>query len=756
MNQSSKPDAFRQIFTGGDLLDQSKAKPSAFLDWEKIESKLAASRSATKSQPQPKYNSDTYLKQCREEDPWPEEQQEAVGTLSLSDCRFAFPASLFPDRDALVQCNVSQADPPAKGSVTFKLWVRTEGELDWMDLSETTTTPVEAKAGGTQLEAKLVLHCPTPPPPLGTKLEYRVTAEETGGSKAESAPTPVVLQNFAQCLGAPHLSWKDRRIAPVLDEDGKWALGLAALLKTHAERAGGSLVAFGFARGQSARDLGKYRAEWLRCVLSRDKSAWETLRTKMDTMDLQAILSGLCLGFDWNSDPGAVDGKMGIKTVAAIKGFQSQCEARLGVALKPDGEAGKKTWEALLDAICCAVGQAMGDAEGAAPSWPVPVWGHSAGKGVYSNGGDIARGDEAGAEVLVFEPGMEPLLTVPSAGKKIDATLNPTEDPAVFRKVPIFVSDPQVVPDRVRRVRMVGMIFDANKGFVLPQALPGIKKVVDMHKAFPQAKMLVVGHAESDEIHAGIDLAHHRAEMLTAYLVGKIEPWLACFGPSQVAASRWGTREIQLMLSALDNDGKPFFEGCASGLSDEKTKNAIKVFQKSKALKDDGIVGPKTREALVRAYLDIEDTTVTHDDIPLPHGCEGHPDGTIVEAGLVEDDRRVEVFFFEKKIKPRPRKATSHEADSEYVAWTAKLEETQDFEVHGVHVRVVDDKKKAVASLPVKLVGPVELDSVTDQHGYASFVGLKAGSYALRSAKDDHPIPLVALKYPTAKTVAIQ
>ncbi|HOX49966.1 MAG TPA: peptidoglycan-binding domain-containing protein [Fibrobacteria bacterium] len=754
MTKPSKPSAFRQFYKGGDLLDRSKAKPSGSLDWDKIESKAAASRSAAQTQPKPRYDSDAYLKQCREEDPWPEETQSSTGAISLSDCQFAFPSSLYPDRDALVQCKAVQPDPPAKGAVTFKLWVRSEGDAEWTDLSETATAPVESKSGENQLEVKLVLHCPTPPPPLGAKLEYKVTAEEAGGSKAESAPAPVAMQNLCRYLGAPHLSFQDRHIVPLLDEGGKWALGLATLLKEHETKSGSCLVAFGFAQGQGARDLAKYRAEWARCVLDRDVAGWEALRAKMDVRDLQSILSGLCLGFDWPCDPGSVDGKSGAKTTAAIRGFQGACEARLGAALKTDGDAGKKTWEALLNALCRAVGASLGDPEKTEPSWTLPTWGFQAGKGVFSNGSDFSRAADVGVEICLFEPGMEPTLSPVASGKKVDATANPVEDPAVFQKFPLDVPEPTELSNKVRRVRLVGMIFDANKGFVLPQALPGIRKIVAMNKAYPQAKMLVVGHAESDEIHAGIDLARHRAEMLTAYLVGRHEPWLACFGPSQVAASRWGTREIQLMLSALEDGGKPFFEGCASGISDDKTKTAIKAFQKSKGLKEDGIVGPKTREALVKAYLEVEDTTVTHDDIPMPHGCEGHPDGTIAESGLVDDDRRLEVFFFERKIKPRPPKGTSHETDPEYKEWTSKLEETQDFEVHGLHVRVLDAKKKVVAHLPVKLVGPVELESTTDDHGYATFLGLKAGRYQLCSAKEDQPIQVVALDYPTAKTVA--
>lgn len=755
MAQKPNTDPYQRLFKGGDLLDQSKARPQGDLDWSKIQAKVASPKTTTQSTGGARYDSDRYLRQTREEDPWPEERREgAAGTISLSECQFSFPSSLCPDREALVRCKATQKAPAAKGSVAFKLWVRAEGSQEWTDLSETSTGPVEAKEGDATVESKLVLHCPTPPPPLGTKLEYRVTAEERGGSKAEGPPAQVTLQNLCRFLGSPHLAWNERHIVPTLDEDGKWAWALAALLKEHGAKAGSSLVSFGFAQGQGARDLGLQRAEWARCVLARDQAGWEALRPRMDVRDLQAVLSGLALGGDWPCDPGSVDGKSGAKTTAAVKGFQAACEERLGTALKSDGDPGKKTWEALLEALCREVGRALGDAPKTAPSWALPTWGFQSGKGSFSNGSDFARGAEVGVEICLFESGMEPVLAPSAGGKKLDAKANPVEDPAVFRRFPLDVPEPPQIPNEVRRVRMVGMIFDANKGFVLPQALPGIRKIVAMNKAHPQAKMLVVGHAESDEIHAGIDLARHRAEMLTAYLVGKPEPWLACFGPSQVAASRWGTREIQLMLSALSGGGKPFFEGCASGITDDKTKSAIKAFQKSKSLKDDGVVGPKTREALVRAYLDIEDTTVTHDDIPVPHGCQGHPDGGLASAGLVEDDRRVEVFFFERKIKPRPPRGVSKESDPEYTGWVTGLSETVDFEVHGVHVKVVDQKKKPLAGLGVKLSGPEELASTTDDHGYATFTGLRAGAYILTSSDPARPIPPVRLHYPTARTVS--
>ena len=54
----------------------------------------------------------------------------------------------------------------------------------------------------------------------------------------------------------------------------------------------------------------------------------------------------------------------------------------------------------------------------------------------------------------------------------------------------------------------------------------------------------------------------------------------------------------------------------AGGIFDSQTEAAVKSFQRSKALKDDGIVGPNTAAALgidLEAFLttDIQDTTLT-------------------------------------------------------------------------------------------------------------------------------------------------
>ena len=309
------------------------------------------------------------------------------------------------------------------------------------------------------------------------------------------------------------------------------------------------------------------------------------------------------------------------------------------------------------------------------------------------------------------------------------------------------------------RVRMVGMMFDANKCFLLPQALPGIKIVIDMHRQHESAEVLIVGHAEGDEELAGMDIALARAEMLAAYLTSKPNPWLAWFDESKPKQSRWGTREVQLMLSALPQGGDPFYKGNASGITGDRTVAAVKAFQqhynkaKGGNLVVDGMPGSKTCEALVTAYMDLEDTTLAADIVPATHGCEGHFDDTITADGLQPDDRRIEVFFFDKTIDPKPAGKTSSAGSSGYPEWIKKLTETKSFEHHGIHVRIVDGSKRPIAGAKVTYEGPTGGEAETDDHGFVSLFGLKAGEYTIHATRKGLSIPDTKLTYPTAKTV---
>ncbi len=326
------------------------------------------------------------------------------------------------------------------------------------------------------------------------------------------------------------------------------------------------------------------------------------------------------------------------------------------------------------------------------------------------------------------------------------------------------VADDELVLDdpaedkTARRVRLGGMLFDANKCFLLPQALPGIKDIVAMHEREPDAEVLIVGHAGGDEDLAGADIAFDRAQILGAFLMNKPNIWLNWFGPDKKARSRWGTREIQLMLSVLPDTSLPYYEGYASGLTDEKTKAAIKSFQEltnqfeGTNLPTDGQADFETRKAIVEAYMGLAETSLAEDVIPIAHGCEGHFDDTPPASGIV-DDRRLEVFFFKDQIDPKPSARTSSAGSPSYASWLALLVETKDFENHGIHVQIVDSKKQPVPLAKVQLSGPTNAEATADEHGFVSFFGLKQGEYVIRSEKNGYKVGESKLTYPTAKTV---
>jgi hypothetical protein len=306
------------------------------------------------------------------------------------------------------------------------------------------------------------------------------------------------------------------------------------------------------------------------------------------------------------------------------------------------------------------------------------------------------------------------------------------------------------------RVRMVGMIFDADKCFLLPQALDGIRSIVAMHQARPAAKVLIVGHEGGDEAHAGIDIALARAKALAAYLTSKPDDWMPWFDSDKAIRQRWGTREVQLMLSVLPGpDGAPLYQGTASGVTDDKTTKAIRDFQTAVGLPVDGKPGSSTKKALVAKYMGLEDTSLTAGVQPVSHGCTGHEDDTLTQDGLQPDDRRIEILFFDTDIKPPPSGDTSAPGSPEYPAWRMRLVQTVDFENHGVHVQVLDAAQQPVPFANVHLDGPTTEDTTSDEHGFVSFFGLVAGEYMVTGmTKSGQKVAPAKLTYPTAKTVA--
>src|SRR6266576_3860662 len=116
-----------------------------------------------------------------------------------------------------------------------------------------------------------------------------------------------------------------------------------------------------------------------------------------------------------------------------------------------------------------------------------------------------------------------------------------------------------VIRRRLPRVRLVGLFFDLNKCFLLPSAMPGVRRIPQLYDEHPSSNLLVVGHTDtSGDDDFNLTLSLERADAVAAYLTNKVNAWEAFFhNPSE--KKRWGIHEIQLMLSVLPEDDSQKF-----------------------------------------------------------------------------------------------------------------------------------------------------------------------------------------------------
>lgn len=231
-----------------------------------------------------------------------------------------------------------------------------------------------------------------------------------------------------------------------------------------------------------------------------------------------------------------------------------------------------------------------------------------------------------------------------------------------------------------RRFRLAGMFFDTEKCFLLPVAIPGLRRVVQIHEENPSAKILIVGHTDTagkDEYNLKLSL--ERAQAVLDYLRDDAAAWDKHFQDAD-AGKRWGLKEIQIMLCRLqDAEGYPFLAGKVDGKMGPVTQAAVRSFQKANGLAVDGDPGPKTRKALIEAYMGLDGTTLPAGADVAVHGCgEFFPATSIKDGAASPEDRRAEIFFFDEDIKPAPPGPTSEKGSKEYPQWVAGVTATDE------------------------------------------------------------------------------
>lgn len=221
-----------------------------------------------------------------------------------------------------------------------------------------------------------------------------------------------------------------------------------------------------------------------------------------------------------------------------------------------------------------------------------------------------------------------------------------------------------LIRSKVIRVRITGFLFESGKCFLLPTAMNGIRKLVEVYEQNPKTAPLVTGH--TDRLGAQEDndrLSLERARAVSAYLTDDVSSWLEFYDEAVPDGKRWGHTEDAGMLAAV-------------GFEDD-----VVGFQQAMDLEDDGICGPQTRAKLVGQYMALDGTSLPPGASLITFGCGEHFPVVETDDGVDEPkNRRVELFLFRGAVDPAPAGNVAAKGSSEYPTWVSRARRTIDVE----------------------------------------------------------------------------
>jgi len=278
-----------------------------------------------------------------------------------------------------------------------------------------------------------------------------------------------------------------------------------------------------------------------------------------------------------------------------------------------------------------------------------------------------------------------------------------------------------------RLARLRGLVFETNKSFVLPAAIPAF---VRLRKACLQnnpSELLVIGHTDTTaEPTINDPLSLERAECTAAFVTDDADAWLKKYDQSTPVKRRWGSHEDQLMLQAMPDFGtKPLAE------------DAVRWYQRTRGLTLDGIAGPELRSQLIAEYMTLDGPPFA--DIPnltmdiTSHGCgENFPlddsgdevDTQPSDSKADQLDRRVELFFFDAEfgIKPAVPGKNSPKGSTQYLEWRKNSLLLHEFESDAQQGLIVEWSNDLDAQLPEDLKLSATQDGSTQELRWANGV----------------------------------
>lgn len=244
-----------------------------------------------------------------------------------------------------------------------------------------------------------------------------------------------------------------------------------------------------------------------------------------------------------------------------------------------------------------------------------------------------------------------------------------------------------VVQPWVVQARVLELLFDTNKTFLLPSALTHLREVVRLYQRRADSKLLIVGHTDaSGDADVNDPLSLARAQSVRAFLCDDVDAWLAYYDEGMSDSVRWGDVEDQLMLQSV-----------LAGYDGSPQDPPIVRFQKREGLEPTGTVDEATRRQLVTQYMAADGTSLPPGVDAVVHGCgENYPrpdDDKEPDASADDEmagDRRVELFFFDAElgVLPEPPGDNSGPGAVEYPEWCRRASETHDFFVRAGTVTV--------------------------------------------------------------------
>lgn len=260
----------------------------------------------------------------------------------------------------------------------------------------------------------------------------------------------------------------------------------------------------------------------------------------------------------------------------------------------------------------------------------------------------------------------------------------------------------------VTLARMQGLLFDTNKNFLLPSAIPALTSMQSLYDAHAGGVLLIVGHTDtSGEATSNSKLSLARAEAMAAYLKEDVTVWQKRYQSSVPQVERWGAHEDLLMIQTLSD--------FASRAPDE---DPMAWFARTRGFPLSTPLSSAARTQLIKEYMTRDAALLPSDMQVLTHGCGEHfplwETGDTVESdpknGAHDQlDRRVELFFFQRELGIQPPvadRSVSGKDSKEYPEWRRRAALETQITVDGatrlLRLRVLA-KGRAVGSADYKL-----------------------------------------------------